>query len=67
MLTTKKKILCMCVVLVLLFTAIGVSLNLQKTAMAATEQTYFSVEQYTNDDGLLQSNGCIVLNTSVTL
>lgn len=41
MLTTKKKFFCMCFALVLLFTAIGISLNLQKVAMAATEQTYF--------------------------
>ena len=65
MLTTKKKILCMCVVLVLLFTAIGVSLNLQKTAMAATEQTYFSEEKYTDSDNLLLPNGNLSSKTII--
>lgn len=53
----RKRMMVVLIALVLLFIAIGVSLNSQKIAMAATEQTYFSVEQYTNDDGLLQSNG----------
>lgn len=47
----------MCFALVLLFTAIGISLNLQKVAMAATEQTYFSAEKYTDSDNLLLPNG----------
>ena len=61
MLTTKKKFFCMCFALVLLFTAIGISLNLPKDAMAATEQTYFSAEKYTDCDNLLLPNGTEIL------
>ena len=61
MLTTKRKFFCMCFALVLLFTAIGISLNLQKVAMAATEQTYFSAEKYTDSDNLLLPNGTEIL------